>query len=239
VHPLAIGHPLSAPTEAPTTMSGGASSAMLLYAPAWYAPNIPPADNTSAVFCILLIRLWNGPLRFDILKKVDFRAADYGPAIARLLEPASAGTRLMPLVQSAEASKEACDQPASASADPATQAGLYLYLGCWDAAHNTADSVANPDGYFWHAIVHRQEPDPGNAAYWFHKTGRHPIFPKLAAEAETAGYPAARPWDPLAFIDYCEGARHHPGSAEERLAMQIQLLEWQLLFDHCARGRHC
>jgi hypothetical protein len=42
-------------------------------------------------------------------------------------------------------------------------------------------------------------------------------------------------WDPFAFIEYCETARNRPGSREERIAMEIQLAEWQLLFDYCAR----
>ena len=41
-------------------------------------------------------------------------------------------------------------------------------------------------------------------------------------------------WNPMAFIDYCEEARTHPGSPDELLALDIQLAEWQLLFDYCA-----
>jgi hypothetical protein len=81
------------------------------------------------------------------------------------------------------------------------------------------------------------EPDPGNAAYWFRRTGRHAVFPKLCAEAAGAGYGAGREWDPFGFIEYCESARKRPQSEEEALAMRVQLIEWQLLFDYCARGR--
>lgn len=117
--------------------------------------------------------------------------------------------------------------------------GLYLYCGCWDAAHSAADRIEDPTGYFWHAIVHRREPDPANSAYWFRKTGKHPIFPKLASEASNIGYRVARDWDPYAFIEFCESAAQRPGSTEEQLAMQVQLVEWQLLFDYCARGQIC
>jgi len=117
--------------------------------------------------------------------------------------------------------------------------GLYLYCGCWDAAHSAADRIEDPTGYFWHAIVHRQEPDSANSAYWFRKSGKHPIFPRLAAEASNIGFHGARDWDPYAFVDFCETAGQRPGSTEEQIAMQVQLVEWQLLFDYSARGQTC
>ena len=124
------------------------------------------------------------------------------------------------------------------SVSESVRAGLYLYCSCWDEAHATADAVEDPDGYFWHAIVHRQEPDPGNSAYWFRKTGDHPIFPKLAEEAAVCGYQTGRideTWDPFRFIEFCDSGAA-TGSARENLAMKVQLAEWQLLFDHCMRG---
>jgi hypothetical protein len=118
----------------------------------------------------------------------------------------------------------------------AALAGLYLYFSRWDEAHETADAVQNPEGYYWHAIVHRLEPDPGNSAYWYRQTGRHAVFSQLRDEAAALGYDAGREWDPFRFIEYCESARKRPESDEEALAMRIQLIEWQLLFDYCARG---
>jgi len=169
---------------------------------------------------------------------VEFRPEDYGPDIARILELAGGGKRPMPLVKAAGISPEGCEAVnALDSLPPLVRSGLYLYCGCWDVGHTTADSVESPDGYFWHGIAHRQEPDPDNAAYWFHKTGKHPIFPKLAAEAAHARYKASGDWDPFAFIEYCESARRQPGSPDEQIAIAVQLLEWQLLFDYCARGQ--
>jgi hypothetical protein len=175
-----------------------------------------------------------------MLEEVDFSAEDYGPDIARILAAAGGGKRPMALVKTGRVSSEACAAVSRLRAHTGcVRSGLYLYLGCWDEAHAAADGVENPDGYFWHAIVHRQEPDPGNSGYWFRKTGKHPIFPKLASEADKAGYHAAREWDPFAFVGYCESARTRPGSKEERVAIEVQLLEWHLLFDHCARGQNC
>lgn len=177
---------------------------------------------------------------FDMVKKVEFRPEDYGPDIARILNMAGGGKRLMPLVRTGSVSAEVGKAIQGLRLnDASVLAGLFLYCGRWDAAHAAADSVENTNGYFRHAIVHRQEPDPGNAAYWFGKTGIHPIFPKLAAEAKHAGYPAAREWGTLAFVEFCESAARRPGSSAEQMAMQVQLVEWQLLFDYCARGQNC
>jgi hypothetical protein len=182
-------------------------------------------------------------LRFDMLGKVEFRPEDYGPDIARILALAGGGKRPMPLVRAGNVSEEACEVKHLDSLPVLVRSGLYLYSGCWDAGHTAADSVENSNGYFWHGIAHRQEPDPSNAAYWFHKTGKHPIFPRLAAEAAHSGYPpsgksGSGEWDPFAFIEYCESASRQPGSPDEQTAMAVQLLEWQLLFDYCARGQN-
>src|SRR5579863_5025359 len=177
-----------------------------------------------------------------MLGKVEFRPEDYGPDVARVLDLAGGGKRPMPLVRAESIFPEACDAVKGLESLPVlVRSGLYLYCGCWDAGHTSADSVENPNGYFWHAIAHRQEPDPANSAYWFRRTGKHPIFPELAAEAANSGYrdlvkPASTAWDPFAFIEYCELARRQPGSPNEQIAIAVQLLEWQLLFDYCARG---
>lgn len=172
--------------------------------------------------------------------EVEFRTEDYGPEIARLLALAGDGRRPMPLVKVENAPIEACKEiNRLKSLQNSVLSGLYFYFACWDAAHAAADSVENPNGYFWHAIVHRQEPDADNAAYWFRQTGKHPIFPRLALAANDAGYRTADEWNPFAFIEFCESARRRPASPDEHLAMRVQLLEWQLLFDHCARSANC
>ncbi len=66
-------------------------------------------------------------------------------------------------------------------------AGLYLYFSCLDQAHSIAQNIATAEGSFWHGIMHRQEPDAGNASYWFSRVGRHPIFPALHREAAALG----------------------------------------------------
>ena len=97
--------------------------------------------------------------------------------------------------------------------------GLYLYFSCLDEAHSIAQDLPSVEGSYWHGIMHRQEPDPGNAGYWFRHLGRHPIFPALRERAEAIGIESGNNWDPLAFVSYCEEARKRPGSPEERTQM--------------------
>lgn len=174
---------------------------------------------------------------------VLFRSESYGEDVAGLFAPAGGGKRPMPLVRDARAAGAGdawrTGLFSDSRAPQAAMAGLCLYFGRWDAAHAAADAVNDRDGYFWHGIVHRQESDAFNAAYWFRKASPHPVYPLLRAEAAKAGYATRAEWDPFAFIDFCEAARRRPGSGEELLALEVQLAEWQLLFDYCAQRRTC
>jgi hypothetical protein len=121
----------------------------------------------------------------------------------------------------------------------AALAGLLLRLGCWTESHNVAQDVESAEGSYWHGIIHRMEPDSSNAKYWFRKVGNHAIFPELldrAAEIlKTAGprhWRLKTTWDPFLFIDWCDEARGLGGEAETA-AIEIQMAEWQLLFDSC------
>jgi hypothetical protein len=163
---------------------------------------------------------------------------DYGAEVVAILALDGDGERLMPLAMERCSSPAALELLRATSADllfPGARApegalsGLYVYFSCFDEAHAIAQDIATAEGSYWHAIVHRQEPDAGNAAYWFRQVGAHLIFPALA---RAAGQEA--PWDPFAFIDLCEQARRQPGSELEARARNIQRIEWQLLFDYCA-----
>lgn len=122
--------------------------------------------------------------------------------------------------------------------------GLWLYFSCFDECHETVQDLNSPEGSFWHAILHRQEPDSANAAYWFRCVETHPVFRDLlvaakdiAARHPAAGFRIAAKWDAFSFVTFCEQARQEPGSPSERAALEIQRAEWQLLFDYCARSR--
>jgi len=144
----------------------------------------------------------------------------YGPEVARIL----ALDRDSPL---------APDLIRQSALPILVRAGLYLHFARWKEAHELVDDSAIPEGCYWHAIVHRLEPDAANAAYWYRHVGDHPIFPALRERAAEAGYQSGARWDPIAFIAYNERAR--PGSEEERIAREVRRAEWELLFDYCAR----
>lgn len=182
---------------------------------------------------------------------MNFDSLAYGPQVAAILDLAGGGARQMPLASGVCCSEEARRILAGATtaglfgAAPhpeAALAGLWLYFSCLDESHRVAQNVHSNEGSFWHAIMHRQEPDPGNSAYWFRRVGRHPLFPALrdAAEQIASRHPgtafrSAAQWDPFAFIDFCERARCNAGSVDHSAALEIQRAEWQLLFDYCAR----
>jgi hypothetical protein len=164
------------------------------------------------------------------------------------------GSRLMPLAggtcSSPEAHRLLKQQSAEmlfnlSRAPSAALSGLWLYFSCFEESHSLSQDIETSEGSFWHGILHRQEPDPGNAGYWFRNTGSHPVFPALreAAAELLANHPDVTAfklkdnWDPFAFIDFCEQARRQPGSSAEKCAQEIQRAEWQLLFDYCARPK--
>ena len=167
----------------------------------------------------------------------------YGPDVGAILALDGKGARPMALAEPACTSGKALAAIKASSAaklfprsraPEAALAGLYLYFGCWQEAHETAQNVQSAEGSYWHAIVHRQEPDAWNSDYWFRQVGRHPIFPVLREAAAAIGLDFGPDWRPGAFIKLCEEARSSPGSDLEKQALAVQLAEWQLLFDYCA-----
>jgi len=114
------------------------------------------------------------------------------------------------------------------------EAGMWLYYSQLERSHAVSQQLLTSEGSFWHGIMHRREPDPSNAAYWFRRVGKHPIYPALAEEAgKILGERWGIGWDPYRFIDFCEEARLQPGSQIEKQAIAIQLAEWQLLMQYC------
>ena len=145
------------------------------------------------------------------------------------LDPVFTDLPAMPLARGAQAPESVREAIRAARIHESARAGLYLRAGFWDEAHEVAQDIASADGSYWHAIVHRQEPDAGNASYWFRRVGAHAIFPELAKQAEEIEPSLSGSWDPYRFIDYCERASRQPGSELERRAIAIQDAEWRLL----------
>jgi hypothetical protein len=126
----------------------------------------------------------------------------------------------------------------------ALAAGLLQIHDFWDASHHAAQQADDLGerrfSAYWHGIAHRREPDAGNAAYWFHRVGRHPLFSRLAGDARpllethddaalTRSLLAGGTWNPQAMIDLCTSA--FAGSDRGLLALRLQRLEMQMLLD--------
>ncbi|MCI0705171.1 MAG: hypothetical protein L0241_29275 [Planctomycetia bacterium] len=112
---------------------------------------------------------------------------------------------------------------------PACAAGLWLVFDFLDESHEISQDLNTSDGSFWHAIMHRREPDAWNSKYWWRSVGKHPVLDQLRDRAPAVGYTFTTP---EAFVDFCERVRGSE-SAQEEVAKRVQQLEWQLLFAWC------
>jgi hypothetical protein len=173
--------------------------------------------------------------------------ANYGPVITELLSE----SRLAPLGPgtpngSARALLAALTNETVTAPHPlrdanmaaACCAALWLYHDFLDESHQISQSIETAEGSYWHGLMHRRESDYSNAAYWFRRVGKHPVFQELAEEArrlaaaESMKVTVPSPWDPFWFIDYCQACEQgrEPGAQFARL---VQQREWELLFSYC------
>lgn len=150
-----------------------------------------------------------------------FDPTAYDPAVAAIL---GNGRKLLPLVcgPADERFRVAIEE---LHVQPAVRAGLWAYHDFWEEAHTVAQDIDTPDGRFWHAVLHRREPDAFNSNYWWRRVGRHPVLDELRRDAGELGI---TDWSPSGFVEAC-------GRGDNAdLLQRVQLREWQLLFAHVA-----
>lgn len=183
-----------------------------------------------------------------------FDLAEYGPAISNFLvrqEPNELGpgspNRAMEsslrslTIESMFPGKRIADRDMARGC----LAGLWLLHDFLNESHSISQELHSTTGSYWHGIMHRREPDYGNAKYWFRRVGQHPVFEPLLAQvrASERGFqqvPELVPllkqpsWDPFLFVDLCERAARRSDQLAEACRV-IAGLEWQILFDDCFR----
>ena len=103
------------------------------------------------------------------------------------------------------------------TAAPLAKAGLHLLNDDIHNCHIIAQEHENPDGNYWHAILHRREPDYWNSKYWYKRVNDHPVIQEM--QKEEPG------WNPFNFVDQCEKLN----TTQVRL---IQLQEMTLLLNY-------
>ncbi|MBS0261422.1 MAG: hypothetical protein JSS02_05650 [Planctomycetes bacterium] len=129
----------------------------------------------------------------------------------------------------------------------ARRAGLLQWYDFLDESHQLSQSIEGEGddlrGDYWHAIMHRREPDYSNAKYWFRRLGEPVQYAALACAARsilTSCNNSASDrwrdklisddqWNPFAFVDLCQACAQDETSDLAWAARRIQFAEMCLL----------
>jgi hypothetical protein len=121
--------------------------------------------------------------------------------------------------------------------------GLWLLYNFLDQSHEISQAIKTPEGSYWHGIMHRLEGDYWNSKYWHNRAGIHStdsamqdfVANEFAHVDDVEFRKLARDWNQERFVDFCES---HHGQAGElgEICHQIEVRQWQLLFDFCCQN---
>lgn len=147
-------------------------------------------------------------------------------------------------------------RPGTSPETVALKGGLILWQGLLHQSHEYSQTIEG-DGQFrhgdyWHAIMHRMEPDDMNAKYWFRRVGTHPVsnlmtklvtaiieapetpdvvrsaFTKLIFKKQVyKGPDSTGSWDAFEFVDLCSQLRKQ--ETEPLLTWTLKLQQWEML----------
>ena len=129
----------------------------------------------------------------------------------------------------------------------ALHSGLLLVHDYLEQSHDLSQTTQGKGlhaaGDYWHAIMHRREPDYSNSKYWYRRVGLHPNFATLARCAADILRPCSSSgaddwqiklgipdrWDPFAMVDLCSACESAADDELVLAAQKIQQAEMELL----------
>ena len=92
--------------------------------------------------------------------------------------------------------------------------GIRMYVDDIHGAHALCQDVNTTSVSYWHAIMHRREPDYSNSRYWHRLAAGHPLLTQ----------------SPNGIVPQVEAAN----GKESPELLKLQRQEWLNLFEHCA-----
>ena len=123
----------------------------------------------------------------------------------------------------------------------AVVSGLLIWNDCEEESHVLAQGLNTAEGSYFHAIIHRREPDIWNSNYWFKRSGNHPVFRLMfdfvqqnVSEKLGAKLLSNKEWDPE-LVNTIIGEAQTNGNISDDELTAIQHAELLFLIAHSYR----